>query len=424
MKRLLAIGVILLFVGLSISSSGNQLEKQSTIATLNDGSLSGYVNNTLMNPIVGASVRVYFHGTYEEDFTDSSGYYHVTNIPICNCSKNYTAFKYGLKPAWVLLNIFENTTHDFVLTPRNKLYVGGSGPGNYTKIQDAINDSSDGDTVYVYDDSSPYYENVQIIKSINLIGENKETTIIDGNEIGDVLWLMTDEINVSGFTIQNGSNSNGTAGGIRLDASSNSKIFNNIVKNNDKYGIHVIENESSNNLISRNIIMKNGADDYRTRACLNIYLLRSSNNIIADNIIKDAIGIGIGICYWSENTTVSRNIITDNKMEGIKSRFSYNNTIIENTIENNNLFGIRILYGSSSNLFQRNNIQNNFPINVFFILTNPKYPNHWDNNYWGQSRLFPKPIIGYVQADAKKVLGIPWLALDWHPASEPYDIGV
>ena len=30
------------------------------------------------------------------------------------------------------------------------LYVGGSGPGNYTRIQDAINDSSDGDTVYVY----------------------------------------------------------------------------------------------------------------------------------------------------------------------------------------------------------------------------------------------------------------------------------
>jgi len=38
----------------------------------------------------------------------------------------------------------------------NTLYVGGSGPGNYTSIQDAIDDASDGDTVYVYDDSSPY----------------------------------------------------------------------------------------------------------------------------------------------------------------------------------------------------------------------------------------------------------------------------
>ncbi len=42
-------------------------------------------------------------------------------------------------------------------TSGNTLYVGGDGPGNYTKIQDAINNASDGDTVFVYDDSSPYY---------------------------------------------------------------------------------------------------------------------------------------------------------------------------------------------------------------------------------------------------------------------------
>ncbi len=31
----------------------------------------------------------------------------------------------------------------------NWLYVGGSGPGNYTKIQDAIDNASDGDSVFV-----------------------------------------------------------------------------------------------------------------------------------------------------------------------------------------------------------------------------------------------------------------------------------
>ena len=48
----------------------------------------------------------------------------------------------------------------------NTLYVGGSGPGNYTSIQEAIDNSEDGDTVFVYDDSSPYYENLVIEKSI------------------------------------------------------------------------------------------------------------------------------------------------------------------------------------------------------------------------------------------------------------------
>ena len=55
----------------------------------------------------------------------------------------------------------------------NILYVGGNGTGNYSKIQDAIDNATDGDTVFVYDDSSPYYENLVINTSIELIGENE-----------------------------------------------------------------------------------------------------------------------------------------------------------------------------------------------------------------------------------------------------------
>src|SRR4030042_5130568 len=60
------------------------------------------------------------------------------------------------------------------------LYVGGSGPGNYTKIQDAIDNASEGDAVYVYSGMySDYIEEnlacVRINKSINLIGQDKLT---------------------------------------------------------------------------------------------------------------------------------------------------------------------------------------------------------------------------------------------------------
>ena len=61
------------------------------------------------------------------------------------------------------------------------LYVGGSGPGNYTKIQEAIDNSSDGDTVFVF--IGTYFENIRIDRDINLIGENKETTIIDAKGV-------------------------------------------------------------------------------------------------------------------------------------------------------------------------------------------------------------------------------------------------
>jgi hypothetical protein len=82
-----------------------------------NGSLSGYVNDTSMNPIEGARIRVYFHETYEENYTDSSGYYNVNNIPICYCLKNCTASKVGYKTELVELSINENTTYDFVLAP-------------------------------------------------------------------------------------------------------------------------------------------------------------------------------------------------------------------------------------------------------------------------------------------------------------------
>ena len=82
-----------------------------------EGTLSGYVNDTNMDPIEGALVRVYFHGTYEENYSDETGHYHVTNIPICYCMKNCTASKEGYYTDWVLMGIVEDSWYDFVLEP-------------------------------------------------------------------------------------------------------------------------------------------------------------------------------------------------------------------------------------------------------------------------------------------------------------------
>ncbi len=47
-------------------------------------------------------------------------------------------------------NSTEHTEKSQSTSRGNWLYVGGSGPGNYTRIQDAIDDASHGDTVFVY----------------------------------------------------------------------------------------------------------------------------------------------------------------------------------------------------------------------------------------------------------------------------------
>jgi hypothetical protein len=116
--KILVIGIILLFIGALIAPTISSDTASSTTLD-NDGSLLGYVNDTSGNPIVKALVRVYFHGTYEEDYSDSVGFYHVTNIPICYCLKNATCSKECYKTEWALLSIAENTTYDFMLTSVN-----------------------------------------------------------------------------------------------------------------------------------------------------------------------------------------------------------------------------------------------------------------------------------------------------------------
>ncbi len=140
-KTGLVISVAFLFIMIGIfqtTATGIDLQQRTMmrsdtlhplIATQNEGSLSGYVTDQNMDPLENALVRVSFHDTYEEDYTDSSGYYHVTNIPICYCLKNATASKEGYSMECVLLSIGENTEYDFVLQRDDVLCGDVNGDG-------------------------------------------------------------------------------------------------------------------------------------------------------------------------------------------------------------------------------------------------------------------------------------------------------
>ena len=142
--------------------------------------------------------------------------------------------------------IINSTTYTAKASSGNILYVGGSGPGNYTYIQDAVDDAVDGDTVFVYSDV--YYENVVISKTISLIGEDKNTTIIDGNGTGDVVNITSDGIKLQGFTIRHSDYylPSHYCGGIKV-YHSNGNILSNCTISNNWCGILFI-NSSNNDL--------------------------------------------------------------------------------------------------------------------------------------------------------------------------------
>ena len=110
-------------------------------------------------------------------------------------------------------------------------------------IQDGIDASTEGGTVYVY--NGIYYENVIIEKTIKLLGENKSNTTIDSSGSGNVLSIFANHVNITGFTIKNGTN------GITISGSSECVITTNTITET-VYGLYV-ENLSQNNDIYNNL---------------------------------------------------------------------------------------------------------------------------------------------------------------------------
>ncbi len=140
-------------------------------------------------------------------------------------------------------------------------------PVDFDTIQEAIDYSQSGDTILVT--SGTYYENINYNgKNIALIGEARETTIIDGGQNGSVVTFESGETNLAildGFTIKNGDGYSG--GGVSIHSSS-PKICNNIITENlGQWGGGIYcENSTANfssNIISINNANYNGGGIFR-----------------------------------------------------------------------------------------------------------------------------------------------------------------
>ncbi|MFZ3166287.1 MAG: hypothetical protein WA130_01645, partial [Candidatus Methanoperedens sp.] len=74
-------------------------------------------------------------------------------------------------------------------------------PDNYPTIQQAVNNAATGDSIFVR--SGVYPENVVINKDLNIEGEDRKTTVIDGKG-SDSVRIFNVDVAIRGFTITNG----------------------------------------------------------------------------------------------------------------------------------------------------------------------------------------------------------------------------
>ncbi len=278
------------------------------------------------------------------------------------------------------LIIIVDVTIDFTFNVGGAtLYVNTTGSGGaYTSIQDAINASKDGDTVFVY--NGTYYEHILVNKTINLIGEDKENTIIDGGGSGDVVRIVVNWVNASGFTITRSGPGDFDAG-IELEGVQNCSVFYNNVLSNRRNGVflnfshenNIIDNNASSNVwfginlysSDRNKIFYNNA----LNNWCGVYIDHSNENNVTGNNASfnsdSTIGDDYGILIWFSNGNIIYNNNASSNDYGINIRFSSRNNVINNKVSSNIYEGISLCYLGGNNIIGNTASNNKYGINMY-----------------------------------------------------------
>jgi|GEM_PF-1596224 len=213
-------------------------------------------------------------------------------------------------------------------------------PEDYPRIQEAINNANQGDTVFV--SSGTYYENVIVNKTVSLIGENRNTTVIDGGGIGRTVYVVADNVTIKGFTIRN-SGYGLYDGGIWVNSRNVQVLNNNLANNSWSVGL-----------------------EYPGIYCV------IKDNIISGQEHSYAEGGGILVTNSTGNRIV-RNTISCYEAYGIYLNGTGNN-IIGNVFTNNLLSSIYV--NGNNNVIHHNNfMETSSPVSI------AKGANIWDNGY-------------------------------------------
>ena len=237
--------------------------------------------------------------------------------------------------------------------------VDCNGGGNYTTINAAISAASDGDTIYVWDGT--YTEDIIISKSLTIIGNGTNKTVIKGVSNPAVVNITADNVNVFGLYILN-STGFWPKSGIAIWNSDNCKIYNCNFSNVAPNLIFLYR--SSNNEIT---------DIYSTKTWIikcveshrNIFVNANRNSYIWFEI-KNSNYNRIRNCPGSINLYDSNYNIIENNVCEIYLERSSNNTIANNTCNNGPNVGwtIRLEDRSKYNLIKNNSIISLDGINI------------------------------------------------------------
>ena len=218
----------------------------------------------------------------------------------------------------LLAFLFGNVTQNAIA--QTTWTVDDDGPADFSKIRDAINTASFGDTIRVAEgiySPTTNYESFPIImkNGVSLIGAEANGCILDANNTTRVIYLnniRNTSTKIEGFTIRGGNGYYG--GGIECRNYSSPIIINNIIENNvARWGGGICCHNRCSPIIRRNIIRYNSPAEPRAGGGGGIICMYSSPSTISHNhIYENTAKLGGGIYCWNSDAIIANNIINEN----------------------------------------------------------------------------------------------------------------
>jgi hypothetical protein len=225
-------------------------------------------------------------------------------------------------------------------------------PAEQPTIQAGINAANSGDTVLV--SPGTYKENIDFKGKAILVtsSDGPAATIIDGSNQGTVVTFQTSEglaSKLTGFTIQNGSNSFGA--GVNLLGSSATIVGNYFYTNSQGSGGYgsAIGGNGSSPYIAQNVFSKNTCDTQFLSGVVSF--VNTSSPIIVNNIFLDnpCRAINMTLPQGSQPDVVNNTIVRNSVGVRVDARISTSEQVYENNILIANQVGLEVDFGSSGN---------------------------------------------------------------------------
>ncbi len=231
-------------------------------------------------------------------------------------------------------------------------------PDDYPTIQAAVGNASSEDIVHVKNGFYP--EHIVVERPLSLIGEDKQTTIVDGSGTGTVVQISSSDVMIANFTIRNAGTSqwfgNGFPdSGVNVEESANVAIRNNIVT---KATVGIWSYASTNMSASENLVSNT--------TTMGVVIYTGANSTIADNLLQNCGIVGLHLDGNTLHSKIENNTI-GRCGEGIDIERSAENTVEQNKLLNNN--ASLVFFESSGNSAQYNTIENN-SVGIVLIQSN------------------------------------------------------